>query len=96
MRKVKIIAVTERRRFKMEHNILVQLWCVSAMLGHTLGLTGQSDLTMHRIVGSEHNVDSVGSFQEFKLQKYNRSTQIVKGNFEAFIDLDNSITVSSG
>jgi hypothetical protein len=81
----------------MKPNILIQICIILAIFGQTVSLAGQTaDITIHRIVYSERHANSVLSFRQLKLQKYNRTTQILKGDFEAYIDMDNTVSVSSG
>jgi hypothetical protein len=89
------IVFTVRPRSKMKRIISLQFWFVSALLGEAFGLSSHTDLTIQRIVGSEPHANSVGNYRDLKIQKYNRTTQIVKGDFEAFIDLDNTVSVGS-
>jgi hypothetical protein len=52
------------------------------------------DIVVNKIVQSALNNKSVINFTELKLRKFNRTTQIWTGPYEAYIDIDNSVTIS--
>jgi hypothetical protein len=85
----------------MSRHHFVQLWqfyLMSSLLGHVLSLDLNNsqtvDITLRHIVVAELHENSVANYQMLRLYKYNRTTQIMKGDFEVFTDLDNSYSVS--
>jgi hypothetical protein len=53
----------------------------------------QYDIVVNKIVQSVTN-KSILDHSKLKLSKFNRTTQILSGPFEAYIDLDNSVGIS--
>jgi hypothetical protein len=93
--KLAFATIVVTRQNKMDTYILVKISLFLALLSQVFCFTGgQSiDITMNRIVYSD-SPDSLVNFQQLKLRKFNRTTQIVTGDFEAFVDLDNTVSVS--
>jgi hypothetical protein len=54
---------------------------------------GQLDITMKALTHSPIDEHSVVDLTKLKFRKFNRTTQMLKGEFEILVDFDNNITV---